>query len=215
MDDETSRASIPPTRMIDRTDLRAAATTLARAFADDPVWAWWLPGRAGDDPRTIEVFRCLVQIHLEHHSVWAAGDVGAVAVWAPPGKHRTTGWQLLPVAVPFMRNIGWDGLRRIPAMTATERLHPPEPHWYLALLGTDPSQQGRGLGSAAIAPVLARADRDGVGCWLESSKEKNVPFYRRHGFEVVDTHDLGSTRAGHSPGPRLWLMWRDPVAPPT
>ena len=53
-------------------------------------------------------------------------------------------------------------------------------------------------------------DAAGVGCYLESSKEANVPFYERLGFRVTDTYDVDDGR-----GPRLWLMWRDPVPPPS
>ena len=51
--------------------------------------------------------------------------------------------------------------------------------------------------------MLERCDREGVGAYLESSKERNVAFYGRHGFRVT-----GETRFPR--GPRLWLMWRDP-----
>jgi ribosomal protein S18 acetylase RimI-like enzyme len=87
-----------------------------------------------------------------------------------------------------------------------EMLHPKRPpHWYLAVLGTDPAAQGQGLGSAALAPVLERCDADGVGAYLESSKESNIAFYARHGFRV--TREIRLPR-----GPKLWAMWRDPRA---
>ena len=87
-----------------------------------------------------------------------------------------------------------------------EKKHPREPHWYLAVLGTDPQHQGKGHGSAVLEPVLDRCDLEGVPAYLESSKEANVPFYERHGFQVTDTHDFPK-------GPRIWLMWRDPRPP--
>jgi ribosomal protein S18 acetylase RimI-like enzyme len=85
-----------------------------------------------------------------------------------------------------------------------ESMHPHEPHWYLATLGTAVEQQGKGIGSALMAPVLTHCDREGVPCYLESSKERNVPFYRRHGFEVVKEVQIPGD------GPSLWTMWRDP-----
>ena len=85
-----------------------------------------------------------------------------------------------------------------------EMSHPSgPPHWYLAVLGTDPSAQGQGLGSAVLAPVLQRCDEDGVGAYLESSKESNIAFYSRHGFRLTgEVHLLK--------GPQMWKMWRDP-----
>ncbi|MHB1538359.1 MAG: GNAT family N-acetyltransferase [Solirubrobacteraceae bacterium] len=75
--------------------------------------------------------------------------------------------------------------------------------WYLAVLGTDPESQGRGLGSGALTPVLRGCDADGVCAYLESSKERNIDFYARHGFRV--RRELQLPR-----GPKLWAMWREP-----
>ena len=100
------------------------------------------------------------------------------------------------------------GVRRMPlilkGLATLDKAHPDEqPHYYLGILGTDPDHQGKGLGSAAMQPVLDRCDSEGLGAYLESSKEQNVPFYRRHGFEVT-----GEVRMPG--GPPLWPMWRDP-----
>ena len=54
-----------------------------------------------------------------------------------------------------------------------------------------------------MAPMLEGCDRDGVGAYLESSREENIDFYARHGFRVTGERRLPR-------GPRLWPMWRDP-----
>lgn len=76
------------------------------------------------------------------------------------------------------------------------------PHWYLLILGVEPERQGQGIGSALIAPNLARADAEGLPCYLETAKEPNVMFYRRHGFEVRDEENIPGG------GPKVWMMVR-------
>ncbi|MCB1038392.1 MAG: GNAT family N-acetyltransferase, partial [Acidimicrobiales bacterium] len=85
-----------------------------------------------------------------------------------------------------------------------EKAHPKEPpHWYLALIGTDPAHQGEGVGGALIGAITQRCDAEGLGAYLESSKEQNVPYYARHGFDVVAEIRMED-------GPTMWRMWRDP-----
>ncbi len=56
-----------------------------------------------------------------------------------------------------------------------------------------------------MQPVLERADRDRLPCYLETTKEINVSFYKKHGFEVVVEDDLPRG------GPRFWTMKREPI----
>jgi hypothetical protein len=51
--------------------------------------------------------------------------------------------------------------------------------------------------------VLDQCDSDQVGAYLESSKERNIDFYARHGFRVLGEIELLR-------GPKMWKMWRDP-----
>jgi GNAT superfamily N-acetyltransferase len=102
--------------------------------------------------------------------------------------------------------IGADTPRALALLSQVEKVHPKEPHWYLAVLGTAPEHQGKGVGSALMKPILDRCDGEGVPAYLESSKESNIPFYKRHGFEVT-----GEIQAKN--GPKVWPMWRDPQPP--
>jgi ribosomal protein S18 acetylase RimI-like enzyme len=80
----------------------------------------------------------------------------------------------------------------------------PGPHWYLWALGVEPGHQGQGIGSRLIQPVLARADKDGVPCYLETQTEGNVAFYQKQGFEVVSDGWVPEQEI------RVWTMLREP-----
>lgn len=186
-------------------DVPQLARVLARAFLDDPVARWSCrPDRLR--LRMLERFNAIrLRQLLAEEEVWTTDALTSVALWAPPKRWRTTPRQDLEMSLPLLRP---RLLHRLPlvfaGMARLELSHPHDPpHWYLAILGTDPSAQGQGHGSAALGPVLERCDSDGVGAYLESSKESNIAFYARHGFRVS-----GELRLPR--GPRLWPMWRDP-----
>jgi ribosomal protein S18 acetylase RimI-like enzyme len=65
--------------------------------------------------------------------------------------------------------------------------HPEEPHWYLPLIGVDPSHQARGYGSMLMKHALERCDREEKLAYLESSNPRNLSLYIRHGFELIGT----------------------------
>ncbi|GAA4190968.1 hypothetical protein GCM10023074_08430 [Microbispora amethystogenes] len=71
-------------------------------------------------------------------------------------------------------------------------------------MGTAPEFQGRGLGGAVLLPGLEEAERAGYPAFLETSSERNVAFYERHGFRVTADVRLPDN------GPRTWCMRRDP-----
>jgi ribosomal protein S18 acetylase RimI-like enzyme len=187
-------------RKATKADARALSATLARAFEDDPVMSWLYPG-----VRRLEAFflNYELKLHLGHGDVYTTDGIEGGAIWAPPGHWRTSFADLLRVAPALLRATGTRLARGIGTMRVVEGVHPNEPHWYLATLGTDCHCQGKGIGSALLAPMLERCDAEGLPAYLESSKEANIPFYRRHGFEVTSEVELPK-------GPKIWPMWREP-----
>lgn len=188
------------------TSATALGATFARAFADDPVWDHLCGGDAQRYARwATRFFTTETHHHLRLDAVTATEDLQAGALWAPPGRWKSGLGDAARVA-PWAAGLFG---RRLPmairVFAELEKAHPTEKHWYLALLGTDPDHQGRGYGSAVLAPILDRCDATHTAAYLESSKEKNVPFYERHGFTVTERIEVDRGR-----GPAMWLMWRDP-----
>lgn len=196
----------PQVRRARPDEIPALAAMLARAFLDDPVASWaWRPESLR--LRALERFQAtrLRQL-IVTDEVWTTEDLACAALWAPPGHWHSTLRETAALLPSFLHprllarmplvGLGWEKL---------ERAHPPSPpHFYLAVLGTEPAAQGRGLGSTVLRGVLDQCDRDGVGAYLESSKESNIDFYARHGFRVLEPIKLVR-------GPSMWKMWRDPL----
>jgi GNAT superfamily N-acetyltransferase len=186
-------------------DIPALGRTLGRAFDDDPVMAHLVPRDARRHTERLARFMVLgTKSAVADGTVYTTDELSGGAVWRAPGRWKVPFRQLVTDLPGFLRALG----RRVPTGMATlqllERHHPTEPHWYLEILGTEPAEQGKGIGSALMAPVLERCDTEGLPAYLESSKEQNIPFYERHGFRT--TGELTLPKGG----PALWPMWRDP-----
>jgi len=197
--------SLDPIEASDR-DRAALSRALAAAFFDDPVSAWAIPPLALRERALRRFFSALLAAKLPGGFVYTNDDRAGSALWAAPGGWKTTAVDGLRIATTFSDPRLWPrGPLVARGLLAVERLHPRVPkHFYLAALGVVPQAQGKGLGSRLMRPVLDLCDAEGLPAYLESSKEVNVPFYERHGFQV--TRELALPR-----GPTAWAMWREPL----
>ena len=191
--------------------LDEAAQVLALAFHLDPIAGYVLP----DATRRHRVLRWMFQTHLRYGArygvITTTTAVDGVAIWLPPGQTKPTLGRLVRTgALPAPLIFGWRAFRRSTGFMAFamawHQHYAPMPHWYLYYIGVTPTQQGHGIGSALLAPMLARADTEALPCYLETGVARNVGFYERHGFQVV----ANGTLPGE--GPRLWAMLRIPRA---
>lgn len=190
------------TRRADRSDIAAAAHSLAAAFFDDPVVSFAWPDGRTRFRRSERSFASQVEALWDRREVHASHDFSSVAIWARPDE-----WQIPPRALVRVAAASLRTRVRAKALLAylrTDALHPEEPHWYLEFLGTVPEQQGKGLGARVLAPVLARADDEGIPIWTWSSNRKNLAFYHRQGFEVVEERPFTAD------GPPIFPIRRDP-----
>jgi ribosomal protein S18 acetylase RimI-like enzyme len=181
---------------------------VGQAFADDPVWSWAVRDKAHRAERIGRALALGASLHPDTCDVIGRTDggpgLGAFAQWSPPGHWRLSNRAYLRIAPGFLLALGLSSITKMRAINSSDASHPAEPHWYLATLATDPTQQGRGLASTLLQHRLEVCDRDGVPAYLESSLEANIVFYERHGFRVVDEIRLAKR------GPSVWTMWRDP-----
>ena len=181
---------------------------LARAFWPDPLFGFFAPDRMWEYHSLTRVFGAFLADAEAFGQTWTAragSRVVGAAVWAPPEAMPRTKRReaMLQARMARILVTGRNRRRGIALLTEVDKVHPHEPHWYLALLGTDPLVQGRGAGGRLLAPVLDLADNDGVPAYLETQKEQNLAFYARHGFTLANEVRLPGS-------PPVWTMRREP-----
>lgn len=190
-------------------ELSTLIAVATRAFWDDPLFNFFSPDLLRQHRSMPGFFAAAVYDCARYGEVWTAtiGEtIVGVAMWLPPGVHPPTGGLR---AVRQMRHATPTIARSPQRVTAIKlmneitRHHPTEPHWYLEVLATDPKFQARGVGKALLAPILDRADTEGLSVYLETQKESNLAYYQRFRFEVGETLRVAGS-------PPVWTMIRQP-----
>lgn len=177
---------------------------LSRAFATDPLYRSILGERSGSERELMAWMKPIVGYGLKFGIVDAVVDASdekseaaGVAIWLGPDRPHVSTWQMVRCGMGRLIYL-WPLLRILRAAWATrdfaklQARHAPGRHFYLMIVGLDPERQHRGLGSRLLAPVLARSDREGLPCYLETTNESNLGFYRKLGFELQSQHGVGS-----------------------
>jgi ribosomal protein S18 acetylase RimI-like enzyme len=199
----TARETDVAARAATWADADAVAATLARAFFDDPLICFLLKDEAKRPAKMPKLFKLLFKLGLPHEACDVTTGYEAVALWRPPNAWHIPPVQYVTNGAAFVDVFGLGGaLHVMSAMDLIEKRHPHEPHYYLQALGTDTAKQGKGFGGVVIRRHLAIADAAGAPCYLESSKDTNIPIYKSFGFEVTGEISFPN-------GPTIWPMWRN------
>lgn len=165
-----------------------AALTLA--FADDPAVRWLYP----DHHRYLTYFPRFAAAFggraIQLGTALRDEDHVGAALWLPPGEDSDINELMALLEESVYPEDQVEVLMLLGQMSAHR---PTAPHWYLPLIGVEPAQQGYGIGSALLRPVLSECDRDGLPAYLEATNPRNVALYLRHGFEVAAVLQAGSS----------------------
>jgi len=199
-----------------KTQIERAGVTLALAFQNDPLMAYTLPDPSERASLLPEFYIRMVRFGFlsgEVYTTEGAGAIEGAAVWLPPGVK----WDRQRVEAAGLHELSkliGDGamgrFREVVGLEARARERDMiSPYWYLLLLGVAPNRQQQGLGGRLMEPILNRARRENLVCYLETEQPSNVAFYLKHGFEVV----VGGEMAGAS-GVRFWTFRRPGLKSP-
>jgi ribosomal protein S18 acetylase RimI-like enzyme len=180
---------------LERSDRDEAAEVLARAFRDNPGI---IAALKGDSPETrLRLLGPCMEGFVESTLRYGVGEVvkdanRIVAVSLafapdrfPPPFHATVVQARGPIRAGLRR-----ALRFARIDQEMRKRHPHHyRHWYLWFLGAEPQRQGQGFGSKLLRSLSAKAEADGVACYLETDKATNVKIYEHHGY-VLESEEV-------------------------
>ena len=170
-------------------DEQHAINVIVLAFSADPAARRMFP----DPTQYLRHFPKFVKAFggkaFDHGTAYHIDGFLGAALWLPPDVHPDDE----PLAALIEETVAEPVRQEVFAVVdQMANYHPREPHWYLPLMGVDPTCQGKGLGSALMRHALSRCDRERKLAYLESSNAKNIPLYEREGFERIGTIQAGT-----------------------
>ena len=195
-----------------RSQVKPAAKMLARAFENNPVCIAFFP----DSNKRVKQ-----NYHLMKNSIRYCMRFGEVYTTSPKLEGISL-WQLEDSREeqqdkPISLSINWFNFVLAVALgKSLKKVHSlydyvykthftllPSRHWYFSVIGVDPNFQGKGFASSLIKPMLARIDKEQLGCYLDTNNEKNVGLYQHFGFKVLKKYQIPGTNVIN------WSMLRE------
>ncbi len=147
------------------------------------------------DSKRLSRIRSLMDYSFEVcHSfgdVFLSDDNKACALVLYPDKKRTTIKSVLLDAKLILSCVGLENIKKTLAREAIiKKIQPKEQMYYLWFIGVDPANQNTGIGSELLKELIEDSKLKERPIFLETSTLKNLPWYKKFGFNVYHEAEL-------------------------
>jgi hypothetical protein len=174
------------------TDRALVTNMLAQCFDDNKSVNYLIPQDRHRIRRIVRLMEYSFDYCRLFGDVYLSNDGQGCALVVYPWKVKTSFRSTLLDVRLILRCIGLTNIRKALQREATiKKLHPREPFCYLWFIGVAPNVQGKGIGSTLLRELLEQCDQEGLPVYLETSVERNVPWYQQSGFSVYNELDWG------------------------
>jgi GNAT superfamily N-acetyltransferase len=198
---------------LSESQIPGASRLLGRAFQNDSLAAYMFPD-PGEKKELLPIhFEAIVRYGFLAEKAWTTAGNEGVVICQPPGHVEMDAEAMAKSGIMNLgARVGQGAADRFE--NVTKHMEPlrfrdaGSRHWYVMVLGVDPSKKGTGVGSTLLKHVSSLADLEQVPTYLETGQPENVLFYRNNGFTVV-VADIEPAS-----GLRFWTLKREPRPKP-
>ena len=181
-------------KRVDKNQKSLVVDILAKSFNDNKSVNYVVKQDDARQERIRGLMEYSFNICQAFGDVWIDDNGQACALVLYPDQKRTTFsavlWDArLAVSVIGLNRVG----QALSRESKIKSFHPKEHFSYLWFIGVPPESQNKGKGSQLLEEIIQVSEAKERPIFLETSVERNIPWYRKHGFEVFQTLDLGYT----------------------
>ena len=173
---------------------------------DKPHFQYIVPNAQARARLLPGLFREAVRVAELYGEIQATQNLDSCTLWVGPGSR----WAIVPTLRSRLSSIAPQlglkefrrGLRVGMHLDAVHHRLVRGHHWSLLAQAFEPTRQKEEVGATLLEPVLARANAEGLPCYLETFNEEDLHFYVRYGFRIAGCGKIGSA------GPAFWALIR-------
>lgn len=147
------------------------------------------------DKKRVERIRSLMDYSFEvcysYGKVFLSDDKKACALILFPDKKKTTLKSMLLDVKLILSCVGLGNIiKALSRESKIKAIQTKELMYYLWFIGVDPKHQNSGIGTELLNDVIKDSNLMERPIYLETSTLKNLPWYKKFGFDIYNELDL-------------------------
>jgi predicted GNAT family N-acyltransferase len=123
--------------------------------------------------------------------VFISEDKNACALIVYPDKKKTSLKSIVLDVKLIIQCVGFKNIKKTLSREALiQKIQPKETMTYLWFIGVNLAEQNKGIGSSLLQEIIQKSLQNNRPIYLETSTNKNLPWYKKYGFKVYSEQDL-------------------------